>query len=339
MGMVLSGACSSGTGCNPFGGSNATSGCAQMGSHSSGEQSRDVGGTTVNGAQGIASRPVMFGNRQILPDFEADPSARVWGDELWIYPSHDVAGSKYWDMVDWHAFSSTDLIHWTDHGTVFQLSDLTWANRYAWAPDCIHRNGKYYFYFPADDQIGVAVSDKPEGHFHDALGQPLIARNEGGTRAIDPNIFIDDDGQAYLFYGQNALRAVKIREDMITRDGPIVSVPLEKFHEGIWIHKRNGIYYLSYPSSDGTNASKLEYSMGKTILGPFEYKGSLIDNNSRNIHGSITEFHGHWYLFYHIQGPSPYERRVCMTPLVFLPDGTMQPIGLATPQLLTNDNG
>jgi len=276
------------------------------------------------------------GGGQILPDFEADPSARVFSDELWIYPSHDLAGSTDWDMVDWHAFSTTDLVNWTDHGIIFQLSDLTWANRHAWAPDCIQRNGKYYFYFPADDQIGVAVSDKPEGHFQDALGKPLIAREEGGTRVLDPNIFIDDDGQAYLFYGQGALRAVKMKEDMVTRDGPIISVPLEKFHEGIWMHKRNGLYYLSYPSNDGNRASKLEYSIGNSVLGPFEYKGTIVDNLSRNIHGSIAEFGGNWYLFYHVQGPSPYERRVCMAPLVFRTDGTIQPLGVATPERLNS---
>lgn len=276
-------------------------------------------------------------NRQILPDFEADPSARVFNHQLWIYPSHDIAGSNDWVMVDWHAFSSTDLVNWTDHGIIFQVSDLTWAQRYAWAPDCIQRNRKYYFYFAADNQIGVAVSDKPDGHFKDALGKPLIARNEGSTRAIDPNVFIDDDGQAYLFYGQNALRVVKLKSDMITRDGPVISISLEKFHEGIWMHKRNGIYYLSYPSKDGNKASKLEYSTGKSVLGPFEYKGTIIDNHSRNIHGSITAFRGNWYLFYHIQGPSPYERRVCMTPLSFLPDGTIQPVGIETQHLLPND--
>jgi arabinoxylan arabinofuranohydrolase len=282
-----------------------------------------------------ASQPIgcnsQQADRQILPDFEADPSARVWESELWVYPSHDLAGSSYWDMVDWHAFSSMDLLHWTDHGIIFQLSDLTWAKRHAWAPDCLRRNGKYYFYFPADEQIGVAVSDKPEGPFKDALGKPLIARNEGGTLAIDPNIFIDDDGQAYLFYGQNELRVVKMKQDMITRDGPILSVPLAKFHEGIWMHKRNGLYYLSYPSFDGTNASKLEYSIGKKVLGPFEYKGTILDNNSRNIQGSMAEFRGNWYLFYHVQGPSIYERRVCMVPLNFRSDGTIEPLGMATP--------
>lgn len=273
----------------------------------------------------------LFAQTQILPDFQADPSARVWNDVLWIYPSHDIAGSTGWDMVDWHAFSSTDLKHWTDHGVIFGLKDLTWARKWAWAPDCMRRNGKFYFYFPADDQIGVAVSDKPDGPFHDALGRPLLARDEGGTRVMDPCIFIDDDGQAYLYFGQNALRVVKLKPDMVTRDGPIMALEVEKFHEGIWVHKRNGLYYLSYPSFENGRASKMEYSIGRSPQGPFAYQGVILDNHSRNIHGSITEFRGQWYLFYHVQGPSPYERRVCVEPLHYNDDGTIQPMTMQSP--------
>jgi len=275
--------------------------------------------------------PPLLAQTQILPDFQADPSARVWNDELWIYPSHDIAGSTGWDMVDWHAFSSTDLKHWTDHGVIFGLKDLTWARKWAWAPDCLQRNGKFYFYFPADDQIGVAVSDKPDGPFQDALGRPLLARDEGGTRVMDPCIFVDDDGQAYLYFGQNALRVVKLKPDMVTRDGPIIALAVKNFHEGIWVHKRNGRYYLSYPSFENGRASKMEYSIGRSPLGPFEPKGVILDNHSRNIHGSITEFRGQWYLFYHVQGPSPYERRVCLESLTYNDDGTIQPLTMHRP--------
>ena len=136
--------------------------------------------------------------KAILPDFHADPSAHEWDGRYWIYPSHDVPGSKDWDMVDWHAFSSTDLVDWTDHGVIFSLKDIPWAKRWAWAPDAMKRNGRYYFYVTADDQIGVGVSDKPYGPFKDPLGKPLVARGESGTRVMDPAIFVDDDGQAYL---------------------------------------------------------------------------------------------------------------------------------------------
>jgi len=145
----------------------------------------------------------LLAQHQVLPDFQADPSARVFNGRLYVYPSHDIAGSKDWDMVDWHVFSTDDMLHWKDHGVIFSLKDVKWATKHAWAPDCIQRNGKYYFYFPADDQIGVAVSNSPTGPFKDALGKPLIAANEAGIRSIDPNIFIDDDGQAWLYFGNS----------------------------------------------------------------------------------------------------------------------------------------
>ena len=266
---------------------------------------------------------------QILPDFQADPSARVFHGRLYVYPSHDVAGSKDWDMVDWHAFSTDDMIHFKDHGVIFSLKDITWADKHAWAPDCIERNGKYYFYFPADDQIGVAVSDSPTGPFKDALGKPLIGRNEAAVRSIDPNIFIDDDGQAYLYFGNDhdSLAVVKLKQDMITRDGPIQIITVKNFHEGIWVHKRAGLYYFSYPSYRGDMVANLmEYSVAKSPLGPFEYKGVILDNRSRNVHGSIVEFKGKWWLFYHIAGPSAYERRVCVAPLHYEKDGSTAPI-------------
>jgi arabinoxylan arabinofuranohydrolase len=275
---------------------------------------------------------------QILPDFQADPSARVFDGTLYVYPSHDVAGSKDWDMVDWHVFSTTDMVHYKDHGLIFSLKDITWATKHAWAPDCIRRNGKYYFYFPADDQIGVAVSSSPTGPFKDALGKPLIGRNEAPVRSIDPNIFIDDDGQAYLYFGNDhdSLAVVKLKQDMITRDGPIQIINVKYFHEGIWMHKRAGLYYLSYPSYRGDmTANLMEYSVAKSPLGPFEYKGVILDNRSRNFHGSIVEYKHNWWLFYHVAGPSAYERRVCLAPLHYDKDGNILPIKLSDPVVLT----
>ena len=173
------------------------------------------------------------------------------------------------------------MVQFKDHGVIFSLNDITSAKRYAWAPDCIERNGKYYFYFPADDQIGVAISDSPTGPFKDALGKPLIARNEAGIRSIDPAVFIDDDGQAYLYFGNSSgrLAVVKLKSDMITRDGPIQVLDVPNYHEGIWVHKRNGLYYFSYPSNRGNMvANLLEYSIAKGPMGPFDHKGVILDN-------------------------------------------------------------
>jgi arabinoxylan arabinofuranohydrolase len=269
--------------------------------------------------------------KPMLPDFHADPSAHVWEGRIWVYPSHDIAGSEYWDMVDWHCFSSEDLVNWTDHGVIFSLDDISWADKYAWAPDCIKRNGKYYFYFPADDQIGVAVSDNTDGPFMDALGQPLIAKNQGETRAIDPAVFIDGDGQAYLYFGQDHAKVVKLSDDMISLSGDIISLDIENFHEGIWVHKVDSLYYISYASSRGDKvANLLEYSIGRSPYGPFEYKGVIMDNRSRNIHHSIVNYRDQWYVFYHVQGPSPYERRVCMEKIYYNPDGTIKPVSMGS---------
>ncbi len=264
----------------------------------------------------------LSGQIPILPDFYADPSARLFGDSVWIYPSHDIPGSTYWDMTDWHTFSSSDMKSWTDHGIILSLADISWAGKYAWAADCIERNRKYYFYFTADFQVGVAVSNSPAGPFKDALGTPLIAKNEGRTTAMDPCIFIDDDGQAYLYYGNGGLCVVKLKEDMITKDGEPEKIDAKFYHEGIWVHKKDGKYYLSYPSWRGDMvANLLEYSIGDSPVGPFEHAGIILDNHSRNVHHSIVEIRGQWYLFYHIQGPSPYERRVCMEKLQYTEDG------------------
>ncbi len=276
----------------------------------------------------------------ILPDFHADPSARVFNGKLYLYPSHDIAGMKHWDMVDWHVFSSDDLSKWTDHGVIFRLEDTTWANKEAWAPDCIERNGKYYFYFTAGGHIGVAVGDTPTGPFKDALGQPLARKGEAGIRyMIDPNVFIDDDGQAYLFIGgARQLGVVKLKADMITRDGPIQLLDMPKFYEGVWVHKRNGIYYASYPTreSQKTMANVMVYSMAKSPLGPWDYKGEIIDNHSPNVHGSITEFKGQWYLFYHVAAsPDKRERQTCMAPLFYNEDGTIQPVKMSPATPLT----
>jgi arabinoxylan arabinofuranohydrolase len=275
---------------------------------------------------------LLSAQKQILPDFQADPSARVFHGRLYVYPSHDLAGSKDWDMRDWHVFSTDDMVQWKDHGEIFSLKDISWADKHAWAPDCIERNGKYYFYFLADDQIGVAVSNSPTGPFKDALGKPLIGRMEAGIRSIDPNIFIDDDGQAYLYFGNShdKVAVVKLKQDMITRDDPIQVLELKNYHEGIWVHKRKGLYYFSYPSYRGDlTANLLEYSVAKSPTGPFEYKGVILDNRSRNVHGSITEYKGKWWLFYHVAGPSAYERRVCVAPLHYRKDGSIEPISIA----------
>lgn len=275
--------------------------------------------------------------------YTADPSARVVGERLYVYPSHDRDQAQWWDMEDWHVISTADMKEWTDHGVALAIKDISWAEKRAWAPDCIERDGKFYFYYPTDSsKVGVAVGDKPEGPFKDPLGHPLVSKDTPGVKAnrdlIDPAVFIDDDGQAYLYFGQNIVNAVKLKKDMITLDGPIKQVAgADKFFEAIWMHKYNGKYYLSY--SGGGN--RILYAMGDSPLGPFNYKGEILGKvNSGTNHHSIVEFKGQWYLFYHTADLSRsrlakddperkkarFRRSVCFAPLEYDDNGLIKPI-------------
>lgn len=279
-------------------------------------------------------------NPIIKHKYTADPSARVFGDVLYVYPSHDRDQAVWWDMEDWHVFSTTDMVNFKDHGVALSLTDIAWAEKYAWAPDCIERNGKYYFYFPTDQKhIGVAVSDKPYGPFKDPLGKPLISKDSAGVKAdrdfIDPGVFIDDDGKAYLFMGQNFVNAIELNEDMISYDGTVHIVEgADHFFEAAWVHKYNGKYYLSY-----SGKGKILYAMSDNVLGPYQFQGEILGKvNSGTNHHSIVEFKDKWYLFYHnsdlaIQNiPADSEefkykrwrRSVSVEELHYNPDGTIQ---------------
>ena len=266
--------------------------------------------------------------KPILPDFYSDPAVRVFDNTVWLYPTHDVPGDNSKDNLhDWHCFSSTDMEHWKDNGIMFTLKDISWENKKAYAADIIRYKKKYYFYFTANYQIGVAVSSQPDKGFKDALGKPLLQTNEGNTKTMDPCIFIDDDGKRYLYYGQNKLCVVKLKANMIEKDGDVKSLNVTNYHEGIYVHKRGNLYYLTYPSEKGDKvANLLEYSIGKSPLGPFEYKGVIMDNRSRNVHHSIIKIKNKWYIFYHVQSVSPSLRRVCVDYLEYNKDGTIKPI-------------
>ncbi len=273
--------------------------------------------------------------------YSADPSARVFGDTLWVYPSHDKDDALSFSMEDYHTFSTTDMKTWTDHGVIFNPTKQTeWAKEAAWAPDCICRNGKYYLYYPTDKKhIGVAVSDRPDGPFRDPLGHPLISIDSPGVVCdrdfIDPCVFIDDDGQAYLFMGQNTVCCIKLNDDMISYDGKVYIIEgVKDFFEAVWVHKRNGIYYMSY--SDGpfrSHEPQIAYCTSKSPLGPYTYQGVILDPvNSGTNHHSIVNYKGEDYLFYHTADISKYlhdgfhcgvRRSVCYDKLSYNSDGTI----------------
>lgn len=280
-------------------------------------------------------------NPIINDSYSADPSARVFGDTLWLYPSHDRDDALSFSMQDYHAYSTTDMLHWTDHGVIFNpIRQTTWAKSAAWAPDCIERNGKYYLYYPTDKRhIGVAVSDNPAGPFHDPLGHPLISIDTPGVICdrdfIDPCVFIDDDGQAYLFMGQNTVCCIRLNDDMISYDGKVHIIEGAKdFFEAVWVHKRNGVYYLSY--SNGPfhgHEPQIAYCTSTSPFGPYTYQGIVLDSvNSGTNHHSIVNYKGQDYLFYHTADISKrlhdgyhcgVRRSVCCDSLYYNNDGTI----------------
>jgi beta-xylosidase len=261
----------------------------------------------------------------------ADPSPKVWADgTLWLYCSHDQDDAQEYRTMDgYHVFSSTDLVHWTDHGEALHSRDVAWGieeKGWMWAPDCAFKDGTYFFYFPHRDKtgewrIGVAVGTKPQGPFQD------IGHYIEGTQGIDPMCFQDDDGAAYLYFGSH--QVARLKENMLELVEPArrVDYGAKNFKEGVYLHKRNGIYYYSWTDFDDQEFQG-HYAMGDNPYGPFTYKGPVNRKPpGAQDHHSIVEYRGQWYYFYHVgnyPGGGWTRRNVCVDYLHYNADGTMQ---------------
>ncbi|KAA6302753.1 MAG: Xylosidase/arabinosidase [Candidatus Ordinivivax streblomastigis] len=283
---------------------------------------------------------VVKGNPLFTHKYTADPAALVVGDTLYIYAGEDAGDGKGYNMPNWLVFSTTDMETWYEHPIPLKTSDFSWATgNNSWASQVIERNGKFYWYISTQHRtisgkaIGVAVSDSPIGTFVDARGSALIT-NDMTTQwtgiswdDIDPTVWIDDDGQAYLFWGNTQCYYAKLKENMIELDGDVMPVSLPAFTEAPWIHKRGDWYYLSYASGF---PEKTVYAMSRSITGPWEYKGILneIAGNSNTNHQAILEYKDQWYFVYHngsrqTKGGS-YCRSVCIDNLFYNADGTIK---------------
>lgn len=284
-------------------------------------------------------------NPVVLNTYTADPAAMVYNNTVYLYTGHDEAsatGTGY-VMRDWKVYSSTDMVNWTDRGTPMAVSAFGWAKGDAWAGQVIERNGKFYWYICAEHKtipgkaIGVAVSDSPTGPFRDALGHALITNDMTKFSGIswddiDPSVMIDDNGQAYLYWGNTALMYVKLNSDMISYSGSINSVPLTQasigptqFTEAPWIDKRNGLYYLSYASGW---PEAISYSTSTSPTGPWTYRGVIMapTGTSGTNHQAIIEYKGQPYFIYH-NGALPtggdYRRSVAIEKFNYNADGTI----------------
>lgn len=283
--------------------------------------------------------PLYADNPLVRHIFTADPAPIVYNDRFYIFTGHDEGGSG-WTLNGWHVLSSSDMVNWTDHGEVLAVADITWLNpNQGWAAHCVERNGKFYFYICDSGEIGVAVADSILGPYKDALGKPLISNKTPGACPgddnIDPAIFIDDDGQAYIYWGTDrVVRQAKLKSNMIEIDGPITTPQgLNRFFEASWVHKRNDIYYYSYAAynSSGDNwPSNIDYATSSNPLGPWDYKGTLNDYAGTGTnHSGIIEFKERWYFVYHTDYLSegvPWERSVQINYLHYNDDGKMKKI-------------
>jgi beta-xylosidase len=276
----------------------------------------------------------------------ADPSAHVWQDgRLYLYSSHDEECQHDFFMKDWRVFSSGDLQQWTDHGTVLKLSDISWADNYAWAPDAAYKNGNYYLVFPAGTGvknrqqpqlsnkwmgIGVAVSKSATGPFKDAIGAPLWR----SPYANDPSLFIDDNGKAYLyFHGRDFdYYVVEMADDLLSIKGDFIKMDMGGYEpkmEGPWVFKRHQLYYFTMPENNRT----LTYYTSLSPTGPWQYRGIIMAaEGEQNNHHSIVQYQGNWLLFYHRWSIDPNsqcqkpQRQIAAEYLYFNKDGTIQQV-------------
>ncbi|XXV01812.1 glycoside hydrolase family 43 protein [Sorangium sp. So ce1335] len=301
---------------------------------------------------GVVASPVvaLADNPIVQTIYTPDPAPMVHGDRVYLYTGHDEDSATDWfTMNEWRVYSSADMVNWTDHGSPLKFSDFSWAKGDAWAGQAIHRNGKFYYYVPVTSRslnrmtIGVAVSDSPTGPFKDALGRPLITANCGD---IDPTPFIDDDGQAYLYWGNPSACYVKLNEDMISYQGDVVRVPMTaasfgqrtgendgrhttKYEEGPWLYKRDGLYYLVYAA--GPIPEYIAYSTSNSPTGPWTYRGVIMptEGSSFTNHAGVIDFKGSSYFFYHngaLPGGGGFRRSTAVEQFTFNADGTFPTI-------------
>lgn len=299
--------------------------------------------------------------KPILDGFTADPAIRVFGNAYYVYPTSDKPN---WLTTDFSVWSSTNLVDWKKERMILDVAhDLRWANLRAWAPDCVERNGKYFFYFCADGKIGVATADKPTGPFVDALGKPLLDRKADAritSNTIDPYPLIDDDGQAYLYWGNSngKVNVAKLKSDMVTLDGPPAEFVIKgrsseqviDFREGTVVFKRHGKYYFMWSVDDARSDNyRVAYGTADSPYGPVSVPEGATVLRKHGVakgtgHHSVVNVPGtdRWYVAYHrhaIPNGSGYQRETCLARMEFNPDGTIKPMDPLVPAFPPGSDG
>jgi len=302
---------------------------------------------TAYSAAALADNPIVQTN------YTADPAPMVFEGRLYLYTSHDedVSVNNFFTMNDYRLYSTVDMVNWTDHGSPASYKTFSWGTGDAWAPHVVSRNGKFYLYAPINNstgsKIGVAVAQSPMGPFSDPLGKALISTGSGN---IDPTVFIDEDGQAYLYWGNPDLYNVKLNSDMVSFPGSPTKVNLTTagfgvrtktdrataYEEGPWFYKRNSLYYIVYPAD--STPEKISYTTSSGPLGPWEYRGDIMaketgSGGSFTNHPGVVDYKGHSYFFYHngaLPGGGGYKRSVCVEEFTYNADGTIPALTMSS---------
>jgi beta-xylosidase len=274
-----------------------------------------------------------------IPGYFADPSMAVYDGRYYVYPTTD--GTPEWGATSFRVFSSSDLREWTDHGEILRLGqDVTWAHERAWAPAIAEGNGRYYFYFTGNFNIGVAVGETPIGPFRD-IGRPLVAAGEYSGSNIDPSVFVDVDGKAYLYWGNTFCHAVPLNADMISFDpSRVIDFAPAEFREAPHVHERNGLYYLSWSVDDTRDENyRVRYATGPSPLGPWTDRGLLLAKDSElgilaTGHHSIAKVPGvdEWIIAYHrfaVPGGDGFHRELVFDRLKHLLGGRLESVAPA----------
>ncbi|MEU7616527.1 family 43 glycosylhydrolase [Micromonospora rifamycinica] len=282
----------------------------------------------------------------VIPGLFADPHLAVFNGRYYLYPTTD--GYASWAGTYYKAFSSTDLVNWTDHGVILDHGpDVSWADDSAWAPAVASANGRYYLYFSGGaasgntaKQLGVAVADSPTGPFRDALGRPLVRSGQfSGGQAIDPMVFTDDDGQSYLYWGQGVARAVRLNADMTSFDATQARVVTPSgYNEAPFVFKRNGLYYFMWSENDTRSEDyRVAYATGPSPLGPWTRRGVVLQKRLEagikgTGHHSVVRGLGSsdtWHIAYHrfaVPAGNGTNRETTIDRMEFNADGTIRPV-------------
>lgn len=335
----------------PDAGAKKDSGASTAGNDA--EPGNPSGSADAGGAPTACTLPAAGtkGKNPLFSDqYTADPAALVHDCTFYITCGHDdpANGQNGFALREWFLLSSTDMVSWTKK-VALRLSDFAWADANAWAGQMVEKNGKFYWYVPVNERgggmaIGVAVADSPAGPFKDALGKPLINdrsemadfgfRDPGQTVfTIDPTVFVDDDGQAYIHYGGFSRMVVgKLNDDMISLDGKLKEVTPPGFFEAPYLIKYEGKYYEIY--AGGTNPATIDYATSQSPLGPWTRGGRILDalptlpgQDASTSHPGVAQFGGQWFLVYHLSngpnGGGTYRREVAIEKLTFNAGGTI----------------